>query len=132
MLPCAFVWAPYICMGKMLRITNDFSSEAARPMLLISSGASLGQGNKRFLKWLILITIDMVKKAISQVKAYKAPGPSGIVVEIIPAAGDTGTSMIRDLTAAVICDGKVPSDLEQSFIVCHYKVKEDALERGNY
>ena len=40
--------------------------------------------------------------------------------------------MIRDLTAAVICDGKVPSDLEQSFIVCLYKGKEDELERGNY
>ena len=30
----------------------------------------------------IPITIDMVKKAISQMKAGKAPGPSGIVVEI--------------------------------------------------
>ena len=29
-------------------------------------------------------------------------------------------------------DGKVPSDWEQSFIVCLYKGKGDALERGNY
>ena len=32
----AFVWAPYIiffCMGKMLIISNDFSSEASGPML---------------------------------------------------------------------------------------------------
>ena len=36
----------------------------------------------------IPITIDMVKKAISQMKAGKAPGPSGIVVEMIRAAGD--------------------------------------------
>ena len=34
LLPNAFVWAPYIHMGKMLRISNDFSSEAAGPMLL--------------------------------------------------------------------------------------------------
>ena len=34
----------------------------------------------------IPITIDMVKKAISQMKADKAPGPSGIVVEMIRAA----------------------------------------------
>ena len=40
--------------------------------------------------------------------------------------------MIRDLTAAIISDGKVPSDWEQSFIVCLYKGKGDALERGNY
>ena len=31
----------------------------------------------------IPITIDMVKKAISQMKAGQAPGPSGIVVEMI-------------------------------------------------
>ena len=80
----------------------------------------------------IPITIDMVKKAFSQMKAGKAPGPSGIVVEMIRAAGDMGASMIRDLAAATICDGKVPSDWEQSFIVCLYKGKGDALERGNY
>ena len=66
----------------------------------------------------IPITIDIVKKAISQMKAGKAPGPSGIVVEMIRAVGDMGASMIRDLAAAIIRDGKVPSDWEQSFIVC--------------
>ena len=71
----------------------------------------------------IPITIDMVKKAITQMKAGKAPGPSGIVVELIRAAGDMGASMIRDLAAAIIRDGKVPSDWEQSFIVCLYKGK---------
>ena len=80
----------------------------------------------------IPITFDMVKKAISQMKAGKAPGPSDIVVEMIRAAGDMGASMIRDLAAAIIRDGKVPSDWEQSFIVCLYKGKGDALERGNY
>ena len=48
------------------------------------------------------------------------------------AAGDMGASMIRDLTAAIIRDGKVPSDWEQSFTVCLYKGKGHALERGNY
>ena len=57
----------------------------------------------------IPITIDTVKKAISRMKAGKAPGPSGIVVEMIRAVGDMGPSMIRDLAAAIICDGKVPS-----------------------
>ena len=74
----------------------------------------------------------MVKKAISQMKAGKAPGPSGIVVEMIRADGDMCASMIRDLPAAIIRDGKVPSDWEQSFIVCLYKGKGDALGRGNY
>ena len=65
-------------------------------------------------------------------KAGKEPGPSGIVVEMIRAAGDMGASMIRDLAAAIIRDGKVPSDWEQSSIVCLYKGKGGALEKGNY
>ena len=40
--------------------------------------------------------------------------------------------MIRDLATAIIRDGKVPTDWEQSFIVCLYKGKGDALDRGNY
>ena len=74
----------------------------------------------------------MVKKAISQMKAGKAPGPSGIMVEMIRAAGDKGASMISDIAAAIIRNGKVPSDWEQSFTVCLYKGKGDTLERGNY
>ena len=73
----------------------------------------------------IPITIDMVKKAISKMK-----GPSGIVVEMIKAAGDTGATMIRDLATAIIRNGKVPTDWEESFIVCLYMGKGDALDRG--
>ena len=79
----------------------------------------------------IPITIDMVKKAISKMKLGKAAGPSGIVV-MIKAAGDTGATMIRDLATAIIRDGKVRTDWEQSFIVCLYKGKGDALDRVNY
>ena len=52
----------------------------------------------------IPITIDMVKKAISQMKVGKAPGPSGIVLEMIQAAGDIGASMIHDLAATIVRD----------------------------
>ena len=72
----------------------------------------------------------MVKKAISQMKAGKAPGLSGIVAEMIRAVGDMAASMILDLASAIICDGKVPSNWEQSFMVCPYKGKEDALDKG--
>ena len=37
----------------------------------------------------------------------KTLGLTGIVLEILWAAGDAGTSMICDLAAAIICDGKV-------------------------
>ena len=72
-----------------------------------------------------------VKKAISKMKSDKAAGPSGIVV-MIKAAGDTDATMIRDLAIAIIHDGKVPTDWQESFIVCLYKGKGDALDRGNY
>ena len=64
----------------------------------------------------ILMTIDMVKKVISKLKFGKADGPSGVVVEMVRAAGDTGANMIRNLAIAIIRDGKVPADWEQSFI----------------
>ena len=56
----------------------------------------------------IPITIDMIKKAISQMKAGKAPGPSGIVVEMIRAAGDMGASMICDLAVASFVMARYP------------------------
>ena len=80
----------------------------------------------------IPITIDIVKKAISKMKSGKAAGLSGIVVEMIKAAGDTCATMIYNLATAIICDGKVPADWEQSFIVCLYKGNGNALDRGNY
>ena len=60
LLPYAFVWMPYICLGKMLRISKDFSSEASEwaNVAQISFGASLGQGNERLLKWLWFIDLD--------------------------------------------------------------------------
>ena len=36
--------------------------------------------------------------------------------------------MIRDLAAAIIRDGKVPSDWEQNFIFCFYKGRGGALD----
>ena len=58
-------------------------------------------------------------------KSCKAAGPSGVVVEMIKAAGAT---MNHELIIAIIRDGRVPADWEQSFIVCFYKGKGDALD----
>ena len=38
--------------------------------------------------------------------------------------------MIRDLAAVIIPDGKVPSDWEQSFIVCLFKGKGECIGQG--
>ena len=63
------------------------------------------------------MTIGMVKKVISKLKFGKAAGPSGVVVEMVRAAGDTGANMICNLAIAIIRDEKVPADWEESFII---------------
>ena len=80
----------------------------------------------------ITITADMVRCAISRMKSGKAAGPSGVVIEMIAAAGDRAIDIIRDLIAAIIESGRIPKDWEESFIVCLFKGKGDALDRGNY
>ena len=42
----------------------------------------------------------MVKRAISKMKFGKAAGPSGVLTEMIRAAGETGATMIHDLVIA--------------------------------
>ena len=60
-------------------------------------------------------------------KFGKVAGPSGVMMEMIRAAGDTSATVIRDLAIAIIRDGKVPADWEQSFIICLYMEKGDML-----
>ena len=48
------------------------------------------------------------------------------------AAGDTAVSMIHDFAVLITKDGKIPVYWEESFTVCLYKSKGDALDRGNY
>ena len=53
-------------------------------------------------------------------------------MEMIKAAGDTGTNMIHILPYVIIHECKVLTEWEQSFIVCLYKGKGDAVAIGNY
>jgi hypothetical protein len=80
----------------------------------------------------ILITVDMVLKAIAKMKPGKAAGPSGVVAEMLKAAGHAGARLVADLANSMIRNGDMPSDWERSFIINLYKGKGDALERGNY
>ena len=64
-------------------------------------------------------------------KCGKVAGPSGIVAEILKAAGEEGVELARQLTEAVFSFGKTSSDWEESFIQNLYKGKAEALDRGN-
>ena len=78
------------------------------------------------------ITDKMVTKALAKMKSGKSAGPSGIIVEMLKAAGSKGINFLRELIISVVKHGKIPDDWEMSFILNLYKGKGDALNRGNY
>ena len=73
-----------------------------------------------------------MKKAISKIKGHKAALPSGIVVEIFTASGETGIDLIMELANSIANEDVVPAYWKDSSIVNSYNGKGDALERGNY
>ena len=56
------------------------------------------------------ITFEDVKAAIMEAKSGKAPGPSGVVGEMLKAAGNVGIQWMTDLCNAVVLEGKIPED----------------------
>ena len=63
-------------------------------------------------------------------KVGKAAGSSGIIAEMLKAAGDLCYPMYADLPDAMVYNHEILRDWENSFIINLYKVKGDALDRG--
>ena len=78
------------------------------------------------------LTKDLIRKALRKMKCGKAAGTSGIIAEMLKAAGEVGIELLTELTEVVFCNGVIPMDWQESFILNLYKGKGDALERGNY
>ena len=51
---------------------------------------------------------------------------------MLQAAGEAGIRWVTEICNAILKEGKVPEDLERSWIVSVYKRKGDALECGSY
>ena len=51
---------------------------------------------------------------------------------MLKAAGEVGIQLLTELAEVVFCNGVIPTDWQESFILNLYKGKGDALERGNY
>ena len=73
-----------------------------------------------------------VEAAIGKMKLGKAAGPSGVVADMLKAAGDDGTRWMTELCNAVVTDGKIPKDWSRSWLVNVYKGKGDVLACGSY
>ena len=65
-------------------------------------------------------------------KCGKAAGPSGIIADMLKAAGEEGVQLVRKLAKALFSSGMIPVDWEESFILNLYKDRGEALDRGNY
>ena len=70
--------------------------------------------------------------AIEKMKQGKSVGPTGVVAEILKAAGEIGTLWMTDVCNAVVKDGEVPEDRSKSWMVNVYEGKGDALTCGSY
>ena len=71
--------------------------------------------------------INFVEAGGIKIKCSKPAGPSGIVVEMMKAAGKEGVDLARQLTEAVLSCGVIPSDCEENFTLNFYKGKGEAL-----
>lgn len=78
------------------------------------------------------ISREEVQKALHKMKTGKAPGGTGLVAEMLKAAGDLGVEWLTDLCNLVISTGEIPSDWKRSTLVPVYKGKGDPLECGSY
>ena len=65
-------------------------------------------------------------------KSGKAAGPSGIIIEMIIAAGDGVIVCLTSLFNHIIYMGRVPNDWHLSYMISLFKGKGDALSCGNY
>ena len=71
----------------------------------------------------IYFTDDMVKDATKPMKQGKAAGPTGTVAEMLFAAGDEGAKLITSLANAIVREGIIPKDWEESYIINLYNEK---------
>jgi hypothetical protein len=78
------------------------------------------------------ITVAEVKAAIKKAKSNKAAGPSGVVVDMLKAAGEAGAVWVTEICNLVLREGRIPEDWCKSWMVNVYKGKGDALECGSY
>src|SRR2546426_680815 len=59
-------------------------------------------------------------------------GLSGVVAQMLKAAGKPVTEWMTDLFNAVVREGTVPADWYKSWMISIYKGKGDAIECGSY
>ncbi len=78
------------------------------------------------------ITEKEVEEAIKAMKSRKVGGPTGVVGDMLKAAGSWGVKRMTEICNLVVKEGCIPVDWELSTLVPLYKGKGDPLECGSY
>ena len=79
-----------------------------------------------------LISEEEVAAAIKGFKIGKPAGPTGVVSEMMKAAGGFGSRWTTDLINNIVKEGCIPDDWRKSILVPVYKGKGDQLVCGSY
>ena len=103
--------------GKLLNVENDWDGELDCPEVMGSH---------------CLISEEEVAAPIKLLKIGKAAGPTGVVSEIMDAAGGFGSRWMTDLINNIVREGCIPDDWRKSILVPVYKRKGDPLVSGSY
>ena len=56
-----------------------------------------------------LFTLEMVEKSINKMEKGKAPGPSGVLTEMLKVSSNICSKMVANLTNSVIRDNTMPN-----------------------
>ena len=103
-------------MDKLLNVENDWDGEVDCP-------EAMGP--------CCLISEEEVAAAINGLKMGKSAGPTGVVSEMIKAAGGFVSRWMTDLIN-IVKEGCIPDDWRKSILVPVYKGKGDPLVCGSY
>lgn len=79
-----------------------------------------------------LVTGEMVAEPMATMKQGKAPGPSGVVSEILKPSAEVNCPFLCNLANAIITEKNILDDWSESYIINLYKGKGDAMDRGNH
>ena len=103
-------------MEKLLNVENDWDGEVDCPEMMGPH---------------CLILEEEVAAAIKGLKVGKAAGPTGVVSEMMKAAGGFGSRWMTDLINNIVKEGCIPVDWRKSILVPMYKGTGDPLVCGS-
>ena len=63
------------------------------------------------------ITLEEMRSAVKRMMCNKASGPTGVVADMIKAAGEFGLVWLQELFNLVLKEGKIPNDWSKSWMV---------------